>query len=137
MWQFELAKSAGNDETRYGLTSPTWLLHSRFTFAGGVTTTLSLPWSSFEHMVGNSLVMKYENDTELMDLVMMVRHQVSPLFLPKQLPPVTARELRSVLEGGRREVKRRRDAVAQLAAGESVGVEEFEEEGVDLTPALV
>ena len=84
------------------------------------------------------------------DLLRHVRVDVTALFVGEEraLSPLRLWELHSldgfarcgpdlhrVLEGGRAEMQRWDAGMLKLQRGESVGVEELEEEGVDLTPA--
>lgn len=92
--------------------------------------TLSLPWNSFEHMAGNSLmaIQTSKHEISSLDLYAAVRNLVSPQLVqpaPRLMVPV--RSVRAVLNSGRHELQRRNE-----------GVEESEEKGaqdaVDLTP---
>jgi len=120
MWQYmiERAPNAGSAKSSVSSTSRTWSFHAQYEFAAGVSMTLSLPWSSFEHTVGNWLVSQTDPKwparwEELIERFL----PVSPEWHRVRLPVTTAGELRSVLEAAR-------------AALESQGVREFEGEGV-------
>lgn len=133
MWQYELVRSAGSDGTPFHSDSKTSRLHMKYTFAEGVTMRLSLPWSSFEHMVGNWLVAVPAEDlkTTQIPIDQLLDRLVTPV--PEtSLPTETADRLTSVLAAGRLEHQRRLDAGE--VTDEVLGVEESEEEGVDLTP---
>jgi len=120
MWQYmiELAPNAGSGRNLANSTSRTWSFHAQYEFAADVSMTLSLPWSSFEHMVGNWLVSQTDplwpcRLEELLERFLPVTPEIHRL----RLPVTTVGELRSVLKAAR-------------AALESQGVREFEGEGV-------
>ena len=90
---------------------------------------MSLPWSLFEHMVGNWLVMVTDPkwparlnellENNITTVLRSTRQELARL----RLPPTTAGELLQVVELGR------------AAQASDFGGEEFEERGVvDLTP---
>ena len=123
MWQSELVQSAGSGRTAPGLNSRTWHFRATYSYAEGVTTTLSLPWSLFEHMAGNFLMGAQRtmedpsapNHCQLATVIEATTEQ-PPAFSQVSLPSVQLRELRGWLEAGR-------------AALSHPGVREFEGEG--------
>lgn len=73
-----------------------------YEFAGAVRMTLSLPWSSFEHMAGTWLVTVTDDEwpvrwEELLGKLISPSIEASRL----RLPVAKAGELRAVLESGR------------------------------------
>ena len=106
MWSYELVPSAGNGESPSSWNSPMSRLNMRFTFAEGVYTTLSLPWSLFEHTVGNWLVLATGNPMETVRIEHLLRRTIdnpsTALWNELMLPTMTAGRLESVLESGRR-----------------------------------
>ena len=105
MWSFELVPSVGSDVKPTSSTYPMSYLQATFTFAEDVSTTLSLPWSLFEHMVGNWLQTAV-NPLEQVSLETLARSAIDnpslALWNELTLPTVTVARLESVLQSGRR-----------------------------------
>lgn len=107
MWQYELVRSAGNGRKSSLWNSQDCDLIATFEFAEGVTTKLSLPWSLFEHMVGNWLVSMTNPSwavrlDELLEMNLPIEDKRAKLELARlKLPTTTEGQLRHVLENGR------------------------------------
>jgi len=126
MWQYELVQSAGSAESPHSWNSQTCDLIATFTFAEGVSTSLSLPWSLYEHMVGNWLI-SVTNPIEpanLPDLVARFKAdlptQTRAWLKATILPGTTAGLLESVLAAGRSFIK----AAAEAPSDSGVGTED-------------
>jgi len=108
MWQYELVRSAGNVEKASSSNYRTCDLIATFTYVEGVSTTLSLPWSLYEHMVGNWLI-TVMNPIESVSLPDLIARYKADLTAPTRawlkatiLPGTTAGLLESVLAAGRK-----------------------------------
>ena len=123
MWQASVVPNAGSARTSSSSSSRDYCdFHAKFTYAEGVSTTLSLPWSLFEHTVGNGMIMVPTSHLEPIDLLNWLRQNEILMpqdKIPAEMPMVPVDQLRRWLEAGR-------EAVAIV---ESLG-----EEGMGATP---
>jgi len=105
-WQARLVPNAGNARTYGSSTSrDLCVFEATYTYAEGVSTTLSLPWSLFEHVVGNGMMMIPKNREGVINLAKWLQAQIDPAELDKpipEMPAISAWRLTEWLNAGRK-----------------------------------
>ena len=121
MWQASVVPNAGSARTSSSSSSrDSCDFHAKFTYAGGVSTTLSLPWSLFEHTVGNGMTMVPKSHPGLIDLTAWLRETTAPEEIKHpipELPMISAAKLEHWLHAGRTAVALIEKFVSDGSAG--------------------